>query len=76
MIFKLCNITDYKSAPQNEMLKFVKKPVPVYVEKGDTACFCVRIQSLHSVDVDWRINGKSAREDERCKVMANKKINI
>ncbi|XP_031789478.1 titin homolog isoform X2 [Nasonia vitripennis] len=61
-------VQDYKSASSNSMLSFVKTPVPVFAEKGETACFCARIQSDRSVDVDWAINGKSAREDYRCKI--------
>ncbi|KAJ8687536.1 hypothetical protein QAD02_023330 [Eretmocerus hayati] len=61
-------VQDYKSASSNWMLSFLKTPVPVFVEKGETACFCARIQSERSVEIDWTINGKSAREDYRYKV--------
>ncbi|XP_023246836.1 titin homolog isoform X2 [Copidosoma floridanum] len=61
-------IQDYKSSLPNTSLKFAKIPVPVFAKKGETACFCARIQCDRSIDIDWTINGKSVREDSRCKI--------
>ncbi|XP_011495829.1 PREDICTED: myosin light chain kinase, smooth muscle-like [Ceratosolen solmsi marchali] len=61
-------VQDYKSASSNSILSFVKTPVAVLAAKGETACFCARIQCNRSIDIDWTINGKSAHEDCRYKI--------
>lgn len=59
--------TDYKGttklAPQ-----FTKTPMSVVVSKGDTACFCARVQCGKPMEIAWTMNGKDVKENPRCKV--------
>ncbi|XP_051161896.1 titin homolog isoform X2 [Leptopilina boulardi] len=47
---------------------FTKTPVPVLASKGEIVSFCARIQSRRSIEIEWTVNGISARENHRCKV--------
>ncbi|XP_058807501.1 titin homolog [Phymastichus coffea] len=69
-------VQDYKSVSSKSLLSFAKIPVPVCAVKGETACFCARVQSDRSVDIDWTVNGKSVREDYRCKIERNGSTSI
>ncbi|XP_023315509.1 uncharacterized protein LOC106652366 isoform X1 [Trichogramma pretiosum] len=59
-------VQDCKNHSSDLTFCFTKKPVPACVAKGETASFCSRIQSQHSVDIDWIVNGRSIHNDHRC----------
>ncbi|XP_033210455.1 titin homolog isoform X2 [Belonocnema kinseyi] len=61
------SVQDYKGASKAAFW-FTKTPVPVLASKGETISFCARIHSERPIEIDWSVNGKSARENYRCKV--------
>ena len=61
-----CTYSDYKGASKVAFW-FTKTPVPVLASKDETISFCARIQSERPIEIEWTINGKSARENYRCK---------
>ncbi|KAI4493465.1 hypothetical protein M0804_001641 [Polistes exclamans] len=63
----LLAVQDYKSI-RNLAPRFSKTPLTRIVAKGETACFCVRVQCEKPMDFFWTINGKDVRDNARCKV--------
>ncbi|KAG7188123.1 hypothetical protein KM043_015968 [Ampulex compressa] len=63
-------VQDYKNAstlpPQ-----FTKTPLSVITAKGDTACFCARVQCGKPMEIAWSINGKDVKDNIKCKVENN-----
>lgn len=72
--FAWCS-TDYKGVPKLAP-QFTKTPLSVITSKGETACFCARIQCGKPMEIEWTINGKDARENSRCKVRRNYHLNL
>ncbi|XP_043500905.1 titin homolog [Polistes fuscatus] len=63
----LLAVQDYKTI-RNLAPRFTKTPLTRIVAKGETACFCVRVQCEKPMDFFWTINGKDVRDNARCKV--------
>ncbi|XP_011864762.1 PREDICTED: myosin light chain kinase, smooth muscle-like isoform X3 [Vollenhovia emeryi] len=68
-------VQDYKDTVKLP-LQFTKTPLSVIAAKGSTACFCARAQCGKSMEIIWKINGKDARENARCKIEKDGSVSI
>ncbi|CAK9829518.1 Myosin light chain kinase, smooth muscle [Anthophora retusa] len=68
-------VQDYKGVPKLAP-QFTKTPLPVITSKGETACFCARVQCGKPMEITWTINGKDVRENSRCKVEKDDNVSI
>ncbi|XP_015434395.1 PREDICTED: myosin light chain kinase, smooth muscle-like [Dufourea novaeangliae] len=68
-------VQDYKGVPKLAP-QFTKTPVSVITSKGETACFCARVQCGKPMEVTWTINGKDVKENLRCKVEKDDNVSI
>ncbi|OAD58520.1 Myosin light chain kinase, smooth muscle [Eufriesea mexicana] len=68
-------VQDYKGIPKLAP-QFTKTPQSVVTSKGETACFCTRVQCGKPMEITWTINGKDVRENSRCKVEKDDNVSI
>ncbi|XP_043669858.1 titin-like isoform X2 [Vespula pensylvanica] len=71
----LLAVQDYKAIP-NLAPRFTKTPLTRIVSKGETACFCARVQCGKPMNFSWTINGKDARDNARCKIEIDENVSI
>ncbi|KOX71851.1 Myosin light chain kinase, smooth muscle, partial [Melipona quadrifasciata] len=68
-------VQDYKGIPKLAP-QFTKSPVSAIAFKGETVCFCARVQCGKPMEIVWTINGKDVRENSRCKIEKDDNVSI